>query len=309
MFFRKLVVHSTSIGWVIGSLILATSPDAHAANTIGFSSLGSGCVTSYTNGYFESNRYAAKSNVTIAAINFLIGTGSTANFSTSRLYIFSENSTYNTPDTAVATFTPDVITGSGTSTAGRFVGSYTLTAGTKFWIVPSVNASVLPWCYWNGVTTSSLTMNGIVADTSTSLSNSSFRKVYEGAAVIPAPNGWDFSADTGQLWQLSIELGASGPITSSLTLSDGSKYATYRTATSLSANVNASAKVTFYSGGKLIAGCRNIVSAAGVATCNWKPSTKGVNRITARVTSLDSGYVDGWATPTEIIVVQRTTTR
>ena len=309
MFLRRLAINSALIGWMIGLVILSNSPDANAANTIGFSSIGSGCVQAYSNGYFESNRYSARSNATISAINFLIGTGSTANFSTSRLYIFSDNSTYNSPDTALATFTPDVLTGSGTTTSGRFVGSYSLTAGTKFWIVPSVNASTLPWCYWNGVTTSSLTMNGIAVDTSTSLSNSSFRKVYEGATVIPTPSTWDYSADAAQLWQLSIELGPASPISSSLSLTGGSKIATYRTATSLRASVNASAKVTFYSGGKLIAGCSNVASSAGVAMCTWKPSVKGVNRLTAKVTSLDSGYSDSWADPTEITVVQRTNMR
>ena len=306
---NQILRKSSLILWFIAAFVYSTIPTSHAANSIGFSSLGTGCVQSYSNGYYEANRYTAKSNVTIAAINFLIGTGSTSNFATSRLYIFSDNSTYNTPDTSVATFTPDVITGSGTTTAGRFVGNYSLTPGTKFWVVPSVNAGTLPWCYWTGVTTSSLTMNGIIADTSTSLSNSNFRKVYEGATVIPSPSSWDFSGDAAQLWQLSIELGAAGPISGSLSLSGGSKIASYRTVTSLIATVSAPAKVTFYAAGKLIAGCRSIPSSAGVATCNWKPSVKGVNRITAQLTSLDSGYLDGWATPADISVVQRTSLR
>lgn len=306
----KRYAYKTSVIFsLVGVLILSSNQLAHAANSIGFSSLGTGCVYSYTNTYFQSNRYIAKKSVSLAAINFLVGSGSASNFSTSRIYVYSNNATSNTPDSAIATFMPDAITGSGSMTAGRFVGSYAISEGTKFWIVPSVNAGTLPWCYWPSVTTTSLTMNGIVPDTSTSLANNLFRKVYDGGASIPASSGWDFSGDAGQLWQLSIEIIPPEPLTATISLSGGAKTATKRVNNSLIATLNGPAKVTFYSGGKIIPGCRNISSVAGVATCNWKPSVISVNRITAKAISQDSAFTDNWATPVSISVVKRTTTR
>jgi hypothetical protein len=290
-------------------LSFTSIPQALAANTIGFSSLGTGCSTSYTGGFFESNRYVARNDLTISAINFLMGNGSTTNFSTARLYIYSDNPTLNTPNLALSTFNPDVLSGTGTTTAARFTGSFSMTAGTKFWIVPSLNASSLPWCYWSGVTTSSLTLNGVIPDTSTSLSNSSFRKVYEGGTILPTTTGWDFSADANQLWQLSIEIGPNSPVAASLSLSGGGRSATFRAITQIQAAVSANSKVSFYVGGKAIPKCLNVLSSAGIATCNWRPSVKGNNKITAKVTSLDSNYLDGVASSFEVSVTPRSGTR
>jgi len=59
--------------------------------------------------------------------------------------------------------------------------------------------------------------------------------------------------------------------------------ATYRQALGLSVSVNAAGKVTFYSQGKVIPGCKNL-AVTTTATCNWKPAQHSTVKITAAFT-------------------------
>lgn len=292
------------IGALVFSCITASVPIAESAPVLLYSAVGSGCNTSYANGYLESNRWIATRDITIGAINYVYGTQSTANFLTSRLYIFSDNPTNNFPNTIMSTFTPDVISGG----VERFVGNQTITSGTKFWIVPSVNAASLPWCYWPGINTANMTLNGVIPDTSTSLSNSIFRKVYHGATSPPIAGTWNFTGDASQIWQLSMEEAIS-QFAGSINVSGGIRSTTYRTQLSIVASVNISSKVTFYANKKPIPRCQNILTSGGSASCNWSPSVIGVNRLTAKFVSTDSSFSDNTSAPLEISVSRRTTVR
>jgi hypothetical protein len=283
------------------------SQSAFAAPIIVNSSLGSGCVASYAAANIFTNRYVATSNVNLSAINMLIGNQSISSFSTTRIYIYSDNSSTNSPDVIISTFTPDALYGQLDTTTARFIGSQSIVAGSKFWIVPSVRSSLFPRCYSPSASISQMTFNGVIPDTSTSLSNSSFSRAYLNALNPPNPGTW--SADnSGQMWQLSIEA-LPTPITASLSAQGGSNQAIYRTSTQLNVTVNASSKVTFFTSGKLIPGCRNIQSVAGIATCYWKPSVIGVNVITAKIVSLDSAFSDAVSSRFEVRVSRRTSLR
>lgn len=285
MFSKKLSLRTAIIVAFASCLLLLSPQGSQSAPVISYSALGSGCNQGFTNPFIEANRWMATTNLNIVAINFLIGNQSTGNFSTSRLYVMSDSATGNYPNTILATFTPDVISGTSTLTVGRFVGSAAISSGTKFWIAPSVPASVLPWCYWNGVTTANMTLNGIVPDTTTSLSNSSFRKVYSSASTPPISSTWTSTADTGQIWQLSIETD-SLPFTASLAVAGNATTAIFRTNTTLTSNVSLESRVTFYANGKPIANCRRILSSSGTATCVWKPSVKGSSLLSATAVSV-----------------------
>jgi hypothetical protein len=286
------------------SFISSSIPIAQSSPVILYSAVGSGCNTSYANGYLESNRWIATRDITIGAINYVYGTQSTSNFLTSRLYIFSDNPTNNFPNTILSTFTPDVISGG----VERFVGNQTITSGTKFWVVPSVNAAALPWCYWPGITTSNMTLNGVVPDTSTSLSNSIFRKVYHGATSPPIAGTWNYTGDASQIWQISMEEAIS-QFAGTISVAGGIRSTPFRTQISIVAAVNISSRVTFYSNKKPIPKCQNLLSSGGTVSCNWSPSVIGVNRITAKFVSVDSSFSDNTSAPLEISVTRRTTTR
>ena len=94
--------------------------------------------------------------------------------------------------------------------------------------------------------------------------------------------------------------------TSTLTSSfTGQVSGIYRTASSMSVTTNIGAKVTFYANGKRIAGCIAIKTVNLVATCNWKPSSRGQLNITATSTPLFAGGVA--VTSTSLMSVGRRT--
>jgi hypothetical protein len=265
-------------------------------------------MSAYSVSWIQSNRYFATRDVNISAINFLIGNQPTTNFNSAYLYIFSDNPSTIMPGTILETFTPSTLKGSGSSQVGTFVGSYRLTQGTKFWVVPSLQASLLPWCNWTGITTSNMTLNGISPDTSTSGSNSSFRRVNSPLASPPLNGGWNSTFEGTLIWQLSIEESAP-QVSATLSTQSGLLTADFRTVTPLNANVDTQSRVTFYANGKVIAGCRNILSSAGTATCNWRPSVHGSFRIHASANPISTSYVSSTTSTISVGVAARTNKR
>jgi hypothetical protein len=310
MFFRKLANRNGFIGLMIAAFIFSLLPEAIAAPIILNSSLGSGCNTTFNNGYYESNRYIAKSNITITAINYLVGTQSTSNFSTSLIHVFSDSATANYPNAILGTFSPDVASGSGSSKVLRFTGSLTVSAGAKFWIVPSIKPDLLPWCYWPLVNTSAMTLNGIVPDTSTSGANDSFRKVYSNSATLPISSTWQFTGDAQQIWQLSIEGNITyPPVVATISLQGSPSSVTFKSTTQINVSVDSPSRVTFYANGKVIAGCRNILSSGGTSICNWKPTLHGSNRIYASANPVSSSYTSSNSSVINVGVAARTNIR
>ncbi len=64
----------------------------------------------------------------------------------------------------------------------------------------------------------------------------------------------------------------------------------YRTSTTLTATTNTASKVTFLANNKRIAGCISRSTTANVATCNWKPSTRGNIVIALQISPVDTNY-------------------
>jgi len=96
----------------------------------------------------------------------------------------------------------------------------------------------------------------------------------------------------------------------SLTLSGS---ASFRKAVTITANVSAAAKVTFKARNSIIPGCKNKATTGTspniVATCSWKPSTRGSVPITATAVPTAAGGSGTSATPITAIVSNRTTSR
>ena len=85
--------------------------------------------------------------------------------------------------------------------------------------------------------------------------------------------------------------------------------ATHRTSTSIQLNSGADGKVTFYQGNKRIAGCINLNTNAGSATCSWMPTVKAATSIYARVAPSDSSLATLTTTPLQFQVKTRTSRR
>jgi len=64
----------------------------------------------------------------------------------------------------------------------------------------------------------------------------------------------------------------------------------YRTLTTLSVTTNTASKVTFLANNKRIPGCISRTTSSNVATCNWKPSTRGTIVLTLQITPIDTNY-------------------
>lgn len=307
MFIRKLAERTWLIGLLISAFTLSSFPEAYASPILLNSSLGTGCATSVSNGFRYTNRYVATSNVAVSAVNLLIGTGSSTNFNSSYVYIYSDNPSLNQPATVLETFTPNAIVGSGQLTTLNYVGSRQFTAGSKFWIVPSSPTSSIPQCYYTTANVSNMTFAGVIPDTSTTNSNTSFSRAYAAGASLFPTASWTVAASP-QIWQLSIE-GLPSEISATIGLQSSSKVATYRISTVIRVSVNASSRATFYHRNKVIPNCRNIVSVGGVIDCNWKPNVIGANTVYARLTSLDGSYSNLVTNQFEVLVSKRTNTR
>ncbi len=286
------------------SFQVSSFANANATGTVVFSSLTATCnAGTIYNGPIYAHRYVAGSTGAITAINVLeMATAQnsySSAFSSSKYFIMADAGSAK-PTQILETFTASSLT----STNARYVGSYSVTAGTKFWIVPGQTFTTFPACYFwayslpNGNVTSS---NNWQLDTST---NTSWGYI-SGSSVgtLSAVSYSNF------LFALSIELGASTPIEVSLSIPSGAQAAVFRQPVSLRATLNADGKVTFFQSGKPISGCRNIRTISLVASCNWKPSVHGAVAVSAKATPVGNSFTANSSTQLVVGVAARTTPR
>ena len=96
-------------------------------------------------------------------------------------------------------------------------------------------------------------------------------------------------------------------------LTGGATTATYRSTSTINANVTVASKVTFKSSGVVIPGCKNkLASGSGssfTVTCSWKPSLRGRVNISAVSTPVDNAISGASAPPVTIVVANRSGTR
>lgn len=106
---------------------------------------------------------------------------------------------------------------------------------------------------------------------------------------------------------------ASNASFNSFGLNSGLSTAIYRASNQIVVNLNVPSKVTFYSKGKAIPGCKNISSTGTspsiVATCNWKPAAHGYVYITATAVPTNSQIASGSTSPLLLLVSARSGNR
>jgi hypothetical protein len=99
----------------------------------------------------------------------------------------------------------------------------------------------------------------------------------------------------------------------SFALAGSATSATYRTSIVVTANVSVASKITFAIDGKVLPGCKNRTTSGSVssfsATCNWKPSKRGVVSITAVATPTGAGISGATSNPVNVMVANRIGTR
>jgi hypothetical protein len=98
----------------------------------------------------------------------------------------------------------------------------------------------------------------------------------------------------------------------SFALAGNATSATFRTAVTINASVDTSARVTFQQGRLIISGCKNKVATGSgsvfTTSCTWKPSQRGSVTLSATATPVAGGNT-GSAIPVRVFVINRTGTR
>jgi hypothetical protein len=115
-------------------------------------------------------------------------------------------------------------------------------------------------------------------------------------------------SDAGVLNLYNSSKGYYSDLTASIASPSGA-LATYRTATSLQLSSNIDGKATFYQRNKRIAGCINIATSSGSATCSWKPTVKANTTVYARVVPADSSIPPVTTTQIDFQVKTKATRR
>ena len=313
MFFRKVAKRTAFMGWLIAALSITSVPQASAAQTVFYSAQGLyGCDATYQSNYLQASKIITTRSLTFNTIRVIVGGSPTTNFAASRYYVMGHTATGinggNPSTNILATFTPDSISGSGVNTAAIYVGSFTAVGGTAYWIVPAQQASSFPQCYRSPFIFSEFVLNGFIVDTSTSGSNNSWVR-RSSTSSNPTSASWSDSPATQLAWQFSLENSTSEPVIASLSTQSGSLRADYRTVTPLTVSVDTQSRVTFYANGRIVPGCRNVLSSGGTATCNWRPSVHGSFRIYAAANPVSSSYVASNTSTITVGVAARTNKR
>ncbi len=96
------------------------------------------------------------------------------------------------------------------------------------------------------------------------------------------------------------------PTSHSIALTSGLTTATYRSVSTIRSTVDIDGRVTFYANGKKIPSCINIATSSKVANCNWKPSVKNYNLISA-ILKTDGGNLTSQSV--RVFVNKRASTR
>jgi len=85
--------------------------------------------------------------------------------------------------------------------------------------------------------------------------------------------------------------------------------ASFRTVVTITANVSVASRVTFRAKNMIIPGCKNRLTSGSspniVATCSWRPSTRGAVTLTATASPTGAGISSATATPISVMVGNR----
>ncbi len=82
-----------------------------------------------------------------------------------------------------------------------------------------------------------------------------------------------------------------------------------RLATTLTATLSNPGTVTFYDNGRVISGCKSVLTITTTATCSWVPQIQGARYLSARLTPTDNNYYVSNSAVIPISISKRTTAR
>jgi uncharacterized protein involved in tolerance to divalent cations len=105
----------------------------------------------------------------------------------------------------------------------------------------------------------------------------------------------------------SFAIAASAQAGLSLAMNSGLKFATFRTVNTITATSTEAGRVTFYADGKKISGCISLATSGNSVACQWKPSIRKPQKLSAVLKTSNSQY--STIQILEVSVISRTTRR
>lgn len=116
---------------------------------------------------------------------------------------------------------------------------------------------------------------------------------------------------TSDIWLLvNNNLGAALNVSSTITVSHSTGSANYRSNSVITATGSVPGKITFYANNKRIPGCIKVATnVSNVATCNWKPSLRGTQSLSAYLLPTDSSYLTSNSSKINVFVTTRNSQR
>ncbi len=113
------------------------------------------------------------------------------------------------------------------------------------------------------------------------------------------------------VWLLvNSNLGAALNVSSTITVSPPTGEASYRSNSVITATGSVPGRITFFSNNKRIAGCINVsTNISNVATCNWRPSLRGTQVLSAYLLPTDSSYLTSNSSRVNVFVTNRNSRR
>lgn len=289
----------------LSSLLFTLSPLSPAyAEEVALDALAPGNIancSSPINGLY-GNTIIAGATTTISKLEFITQSYRTAPANSIRVRI-STGAPMSTSGTLVGTFTQSSVASSPVDGGDKYLITFTGTAnvvqGTTYYIQPSYVSS-------NADQSLCLSANSYTALSGWSLPMS-------GSNYIDVWSTGTFNWYAYHKMRITIGEVITAATFSTFQLPGNVKTATFGATTTLTANVAAPSKVTFFANNKRIANCIK-VSTSGTspnisATCNWKPSQRGSVTVTAQSFPNDSSLSSAQATVLNILVKGRTTLR
>ena len=225
------------------------------------------------------------SAATIQNVKVRVANSGTYSTTGANLAIYSGSS--SAPSTLIGTFTNSGLV----DPILTFTGNFSLPTAGTYWLRFGATVYYQPQFSMSAVTTGSV-------------SGWSVGRMREST-----DSGASFTTRGDNLTFLFVVNGTGGGLVSASTISlTAPTSAIFRETLSLTATMGeagSDGKVTFFANKKKIPGCISIRSSALSATCSWKPSTRGVVGITAKVVPSDSNVTSSTSSVVQVRVANR----
>jgi len=113
------------------------------------------------------------------------------------------------------------------------------------------------------------------------------------------------------IWLLvNNNLGAALNVSSTISVTHPTGTASYRSSSVISATGSVPGRITFYANNKKIPGCIKVATnVSNVASCNWRPSVRGSQLLSAYLFPTDSSYLTSNSSTVSVFVTQRSSQR